>query len=33
MCWICGCADHVGLGNERNDEDSDDNPKNDIINR
>jgi hypothetical protein len=17
MCWICGCADHVGPGNER----------------
>ena len=17
MCWLCGCADHVGLGNER----------------
>jgi len=17
MCWICGCADHVGLGNDR----------------
>lgn len=20
MCWICGCADHVGLGNERDDD-------------
>ena len=17
MCWMCGCADHIGLGNER----------------
>ena len=21
MCWMCGCADHVGLGNERVNED------------
>jgi hypothetical protein len=30
MCWLCGCADHVGLGNER-DEDSDSNQPDGII--
>ena len=32
MCWICGCADHVGLGNDREDE-ANDKPENDIIRR
>lgn len=32
MCWICGCADHVGPGNEQRDsEDPDSNQLNDII--
>lgn len=32
MCWLCGCADHVGLGNEREpQEDPDPNQLNDII--
>ncbi len=32
MCWICGCADHVGLGNERPTQvEVDPNQLNDII--
>jgi hypothetical protein len=32
MCWLCGCADHVGLGNEReSEEESDPNQLNAII--
>jgi hypothetical protein len=31
MCWLCGCADHVGLGNERDDKDSDSNQPDGII--
>lgn len=32
MCWLCGCADHVGLGNERDkEEESDPNQLNAII--
>jgi hypothetical protein len=32
MCWICGCADHLGPGNEEKDEgDPDSNQLNDII--
>lgn len=19
MCWMCGCADHIGLGNDKRD--------------
>lgn len=28
MCWMCGCADHIGLGNER---EKDDDSSGDII--
>ena len=32
MCWLCGCADHVGPGNETKDnEDPGSNQLNDII--
>jgi len=32
MCWICGCADHVGLGNDREEAPlPDPNQLNDII--
>ena len=31
MCWLCGCADHVGLGNEREEEKPNPNQLNDII--
>lgn len=33
MCWICGCADHIGPGNEVREEDSDSNQLNDIIDK
>jgi hypothetical protein len=32
MCWLCGCADHIGLGNDREpSEESDPNQLNAII--
>lgn len=31
MCWMCGCADHIGLGNERPSNDLENDTKNDII--
>lgn len=32
MCWICGCADHIGPGNEAREEKiPDSNQLNDII--
>ncbi|MEY3378144.1 MAG: hypothetical protein RLZZ328_1287 [Bacteroidota bacterium] len=31
MCWMCGCADHVGLGNDRPTDSVDNNNENDII--
>lgn len=31
MCWMCGCADHIGLGNERQDDDFGNKPESDII--
>ena len=30
MCWLCGCADHVGPGNNIEDK-QDTNPVNDIM--
>ena len=32
MCWMCGCADHIGLGNERISEHPDKEPD-DIIDK
>jgi len=32
MCWMCGCADHVGLGNDRVPEPIDNKEESDIIN-
>lgn len=31
MCWMCGCADHIGLGNDRDIVDSQSKESNDII--
>jgi hypothetical protein len=31
MCWMCGCADHVGLGNDRPTDSVDNKNENDII--
>lgn len=31
MCWICGCADHIGLGNDDRVSDKNVNQLNDII--
>lgn len=31
MCWICGCADHVGPKNENKDSKKNINQLNDII--
>ena len=31
MCWMCGCADHVGLGNERETDNNEKNEDSDII--
>lgn len=33
MCWICGCADHVGLGNERETDSFQENKEGDIISK
>lgn len=33
MCWMCGCADHIGLGNDREIPDDSEKELNDIIDK